>query len=34
MLVEPNGNWCVAGERFDMTPEDVIAWCEGLKAQG
>jgi len=29
MLIEPNGNRVVAGERFDMTAEDVIAYCSG-----
>lgn len=27
MLIEPYGNYVVAGFRFDMTPEDVIAYC-------
>jgi hypothetical protein len=27
-VIEPYSNWIVAGERFDMTPEDLIAWCE------
>jgi hypothetical protein len=31
MLIDPNRNWCVAGERFNMTAEDVIAYCEGEK---
>jgi hypothetical protein len=26
-LVDPDGNWVVAGERFDMSAEDVIARC-------
>jgi hypothetical protein len=28
MLIDPWRNLCVAGERFDMSPEDVIAWCQ------
>ena len=27
MLIEPNGNYAVAGFRYDMTAEDVIAYC-------
>lgn len=26
-LVDAVGNFVVAGERFDMTPEEVIDWC-------
>jgi hypothetical protein len=29
MLIEPYRNCVVAGERFDLTAEDVIAWCAG-----
>jgi hypothetical protein len=25
MMIDPDGNWVVAGSRFDMTAEDVIA---------
>lgn len=27
MLVEPDGNYVVAGERFDLEPADVIRIC-------
>jgi len=27
MLIEPAGNYAVAGFRFDMSAEDVIAYC-------
>lgn len=26
-LIDPFGNYLVAGERYDMTAEDVIEWC-------
>lgn len=26
-LINANRNWIVAGERFDLTPDDVIDWC-------
>jgi hypothetical protein len=29
MLVDLYGNYVVAGEKFDMTAEDVIAYCKG-----
>ena len=29
MLIDPDGNYAVAGFRFDMTAEDVIAHCNG-----
>ncbi len=28
MLIDPDRNLCVGGERFDMTAEEVIARCE------
>jgi hypothetical protein len=28
MLIEPNRNMIVAGERFNLKPEDVIAICK------
>ena len=28
MLIDPYRNWVVAGERFDLTAEDVIAYCD------
>jgi hypothetical protein len=28
MLIEPRGNWCVAGSRFDLTAEDAVELCE------
>ena len=31
MLLEPNGNRVIAGERFDLTADDVIAFCEGQR---
>jgi hypothetical protein len=31
MLLEPIGNRVVAGERFDLTADDVIAFCEGQR---
>lgn len=27
MLVNPDSNFVVAGERFDLSPADVIAYC-------
>jgi hypothetical protein len=29
MLIEPSGNYPVAGWRYDMTAEDVFAYCKG-----
>jgi hypothetical protein len=29
MIVDPRTNFVMASSRFDLTPEDVIAWCEG-----
>jgi hypothetical protein len=29
MLIEPSGNYPVAGFQYDMTAEDVIAYCNG-----
>jgi hypothetical protein len=29
MLIDPHCNCVVAGERFDMSAEDVIAYCKG-----
>jgi hypothetical protein len=29
MLIEPRGNYPVAGFRFDLTAEQVIAYCDG-----
>ncbi len=30
-LVEPHGNYVVAGKRFDLSAEDVIAYCAKQK---
>ena len=30
MIVEPSRNCCIAGPRFELSAEDVIAWCEDL----
>jgi hypothetical protein len=27
MIVDPNGNYVVAGARFDFTADDVVAFC-------
>jgi hypothetical protein len=27
MLIEPSGNYVVAGSRFDLTSADVVAFC-------
>ncbi len=27
ILIDPEQNWVVAGERFDMSAKDVIAFC-------
>jgi hypothetical protein len=27
-IVDPARYWIVAGEHYDMSPADVIAWCE------
>jgi hypothetical protein len=31
MIVEPSRNCCIAGPRFELSAEDVIAWCEDLR---
>jgi hypothetical protein len=28
MLIDPSTSFCLAGERFDMTPQDVIDYCQ------
>jgi hypothetical protein len=28
MLVDPQRNWVVGGERFDLTPEAIVAFCK------
>jgi hypothetical protein len=33
-LVDPGANFVVAGSRFDMTAEDVVAWCKESEAAG
>ncbi len=30
MLIDPEQNWIVAGEKFDLSPEGVISYCEEL----
>ncbi len=32
MLVDPTSNSVVGGERFDMSAQEVIDWCESLKS--
>ena len=27
MLLDPDRNWIVAGEKFDLTPEQIIEFC-------
>lgn len=31
-LIDPQGNYVVAGSSFDLSPEDVIELCEGRSA--
>jgi hypothetical protein len=27
-LLDPHRNWIVAGERFDLSPDDVVEFCQ------
>ena len=33
MLVDPMRNWVVAGERFDLSAQEVIDFCETLGSE-
>jgi hypothetical protein len=33
-LVDPDANFVVAGSRFDMSAEDVVAFCKESEAAG